>query len=192
MADMFKLSEIKAGYLLVLKNEDDGREFNTTVVPAKGWVPGPLGALFGMRAVKDGDLACCGDGEYWHLTCFNDNLEEEHAGCGVVRVYGYAPPALLLSNTTDDRELLWEREAEADAAEETEEPAWLNGKVVCVANKYEGSIPVSGITVGKVYTVKDGCLTSDNGWSNKIPAENVEALCRGLGHTFIPFVGEQE
>lgn len=193
MADMFRLSDIKAGHLLVVKNKDNGKEFNMTVVPAKGVRLGIWGVLFGARAdTKDGDLACCGDGEYWPLACFDDNLREKTSDCVVVRVYGYTTPAQLLSNTTEGRELLWEREAEADAAEETEEPAWLNGKVVCVANKYSDSIPVSEFTVGKVYTVRGGCITSNTGWTSKLPAKDVEDLCAYIGHTFIPFVGEQE
>ena len=191
MADMFKLSDIKAGYLLVLKNKDTGKEFNMTVVPAKGWDPGVLTVLLKPDIVgtKDGDLACCGDGEYWPLNTFDDNLEESEQFV-VVRVYGYATPSQLLSNITGDRELLWERESEAAA--ETEEPWLLNGRVVCVADTYNDSIPVSKFTVGKVYVVKNGAITSDTGWTSKVPAENVEALCSYIGHTFIPFVSEQE
>lgn len=194
MADMFKLSDIKAGHLLVVKNKDTDEEFNMTVVPAKGWRPSPFAAFLlpDVICTEDGDLACCGGGEYWPLACFDDNLREKTSDCVVVRVYGYTMPAQLLSNTTEGRELLWEREAEADAAEETEEPAWLNGKVVCVANKYSDSIPVSEFTVGKVYTVRGGCITSNTGWTSKLPAKDVEDLCAYIGRTFIPFVGEQE
>ena len=67
------------------------------------------------------------------------------------------------------------------------ETKYYNGKVVCVANKYTGRIPLPDFTVGKVYEVVDGVITDDAGWeSNRYT--DLENLCNGMGNTFIPLV----
>lgn len=62
-----------------------------------------------------------------------------------------------------------------------------DGKVVCVANNYGLSVPVSNFTIGKVYEVVDGVITSDNGYHSK-HYRTVNDLSGGLGHHFIPLV----
>ncbi len=119
---MFKFSDIKAGYLLRVKDERKNTEYNMTVVPATGYEPSVIyQLLFDLKSHPDGHLACCGGGEFWSLDYFKDNLEFTTGGffCKVIAVYGYAPAKFLLDNSTECRELLWERqEAKAPAEEE--------------------------------------------------------------------------
>lgn len=75
-----------------------------------------------------------------------------------------------------------------EKAEKEETPKYYNGKVVCVERGCKGSIPINALTVGKVYTVTDGRLIKDDGRKSGCTYENIEELCRGLGHKFIPFV----
>ena len=68
-------------------------------------------------------------------------------------------------------------------------PKYYNGKVVCVSNENKTYSTVHGFTVGKVYTITDGIITSDTGWNNKIsPINTLEECCAWLGNKFIPFV----
>ncbi len=66
-------------------------------------------------------------------------------------------------------------------------PKYYNGKVVCVANEFPPSEPVSKFTVGKVYNVVDGVIISDTDYMSK-RYNTVEHLCIGIGHKFIPLV----
>lgn len=68
-----------------------------------------------------------------------------------------------------------------------EKPELYNGKVVCVEKRYKHSIPIPYFTVGKVYKVKDGIITGDNGWES-FKYSNLEILCLAVGNTFIPLV----
>lgn len=121
--DMFKLSDIKAGYLLRFRDEKEQRDFNMTVVPARKFVPDMILVLFGdYKPQAAGDLACCGDEHFWPFNTVKENLV-----CGdrfkVIEVYGYTAPKFLLANSTEHRELLWKREeAEQPVDEPTEEP----------------------------------------------------------------------
>ena len=68
-------------------------------------------------------------------------------------------------------------------------PKYYNGKVVCVKKGYEISSPVSFFTVGKIYNVINGVITSDQkGWRSINRYETIERLCRGIGYEFIPLV----
>ena len=80
------------------------------------------------------------------------------------------------------------RECDFEPCDEVATPKYYNGKVVCVQNEYAPYIPINGFTVGKVYTVTDGIITDDTGWTCKIPAETIERLCAIIGNKFIPFV----
>lgn len=86
-----------------------------------------------------------------------------------------------------DGETAWSRE---DYLEKIEEPKYYNGKVVCISNENKPFAAVSGFTVGKVYTITDGIITNDTGWTNKIagPLKTLEEVCACLGNKFIPFV----
>ena len=88
---LFPLEEIKAGYLLCVKN-DDGRCYNMTVVPS-----------------NYGGLGCCNPkhSDYWPLSEFDHSLR--YVDSLIVAVYGPACNADLLKNSTEDRELLWSR-----------------------------------------------------------------------------------
>lgn len=68
-----------------------------------------------------------------------------------------------------------------------EVPQYYNGKVVCVENKFDGSRPVSKFTIGKVYEINDGVITSDEGY-NSSKYVSVHRLCAGMGHKFIEIV----
>lgn len=92
---MFPLEDIKAGYLLVVKNEKTGEAFNMTVVP-------------GRRPGGGTELGCCYPrSKYWPLRQFGEELD--YAGSSVLAVYGPACNCDLLANSIQDRELLWKR-----------------------------------------------------------------------------------
>lgn len=130
MGEIFKLADIKAGYLLQVKDLDSGDVFNMTVVPGRG-TPKPKNAIEfiiltlmagheSTRNLTDGDLVCCcpEHEHFWPLAYFGDGLRTPR-GKGmfeIVAVYGYAPAKTILANNTDRRELLWQREA-AEAAD---------------------------------------------------------------------------
>ena len=71
-----------------------------------------------------------------------------------------------------------------------EEPKeeYLNMRVVCVANSYELSSPVSKFIIGKPYEVENGHITSETGFVSD-HYKTVTKLCEGMGHTFIEFKG---
>ena len=73
--------------------------------------------------------------------------------------------------------------------DESSKPKYYNGKVVCVDNKYRGSITLPYFTIGKVYTVTNGKINSDAGedWGS-LAYNSLDDLCRGVGNTFIPLV----
>lgn len=91
---------IKAGYLVVAEGSDAwGRKrgedtFNMTAIPD-----------------KDGEIGLvCKDEETYHpLERYNDDLRYGHTT--ILKVYGGAPNKFALRNTTEGRELLWERPA---------------------------------------------------------------------------------
>ena len=118
MGNIFKKTDIKAGYLLRVKNTDDGHEFNMTVVPAAEYAPDEIAVLFlGVKPRKAGDLAVCNPGkDWWPMNAVDDNLDTE--GHTVVAVYGYTDPKFLMDNSTEKRELLWRREIDEEPAEE--------------------------------------------------------------------------
>lgn len=95
---LFPLEDIKAGYLLRVKDTNSGEEFNMTVVP---------GLTYGCEGMG----VCCPDKHWWALSRFNDDLtypgDTTHK---VMAVYGYCHNRFLLDNTTEDRKLLWSRE----------------------------------------------------------------------------------
>lgn len=79
--------------------------------------------------------------------------------------------------------MIWKRNAEV-----VEAPKYYNGKVVCVSNKYPNRISCIGFTVGKIYEVKDGRVTNDDGWTCNNHYTTVKDLCQGLGNTFLGIV----
>lgn len=122
MSNIFKKDDIKAGYLLRVKDIENGDEFNMTVVPASAYEPGPLTLLFGVKSRADGALAVCDPGKHWWpVNEFDDDLvaNDEYK---VQAVYGRTDPKFLLGNSTEERELLWERESEAPAVEINTDP----------------------------------------------------------------------
>lgn len=190
MNNIFKKDDIKAGYLLRVKEIDEDREFNMTVVPTTEFEPHPLQVLrMGAMPRADGDLACCNPGkDWWPPSHFDDELtsNDEYQ---VVAVYGYTPPKFLLDNTTEDRELLWEREQDEAPVEDpkAEDDKPLNCKVVCISNEVPGRIACIGFTVGKVYEVKDGRITSNWGWVSNV-YNDIQSLTDAIGNQFIEFV----
>lgn len=90
--ELFPLEDIKAGYLLKVKDDGDPDPYYMTVLPYTG-----------------GDLACISiNGEYWPLDCFDNSLR--YMDTAIVAVYGETIPGSMLDNTPEDRELLWSRE----------------------------------------------------------------------------------
>lgn len=102
MSNIFKKADIKAGYLLRVK-DDDGDEYNMTVVPCDG--------LTSILAV------CSPEKSWWPLGSFNDALE--YCDSKVVAVYGCTAPKFLLDNSTEDRQLLWKRKTEPEPVKMT-------------------------------------------------------------------------
>lgn len=116
MGDVFKREDIKAGYLLKVKDrKQEGREFNMTVIPCRGIEAPPLlavllGTEFSGR--EDGELACCGGGEFWPMDAFDEELTANSGRFRVLAVYGETAPRFLLDNDIRERRLLWEWGAE--------------------------------------------------------------------------------
>ena len=69
-----------------------------------------------------------------------------------------------------------------------EVPQYYNGKVICVERGYGVSIPVDCFTVGKIYEVINGKVTSDDGWTCNGNYKNIRKLSQGLGYKFIELV----
>lgn len=88
--NMFKLSDIKAGYLLVVTDEYGC--YNMTVIHN-----------------DEGSLGCCcrEKGRYWPLSRFGEELD--YLGTKVLLIYGRTSNSRLMSNETVGRKLLWKR-----------------------------------------------------------------------------------
>lgn len=94
----FDLSQIKAGYLLVVENIETHKTRNMTVSYGFDRVPHSSTSL----------VCCCPNEEWWPLSRFNSDTLE-YKGDKIVAIYGCTTPRCLLDNSTEDRELLWER-----------------------------------------------------------------------------------
>lgn len=113
MANIFKKEDIKAGYLLRVKDIKSGEEFNMTVVPTDAYTPSySARAIYGAKARSAGQLAAvCPGKHWWGVEYFEGDLVETHGRRHqVVAVFGYTSPEHLLDNSMENRELLWERE----------------------------------------------------------------------------------
>lgn len=126
MANTFNLSDIKAGYLLRVKDTKANREFNMTVIPAKKAAPEAIlfSELTGSTVPKeDGELACVNPGVlWWPIKYFNEDLVTREGIFKVMAVYGYATVADMMANKTRGRELLWERTVTEKTEEEKAAP----------------------------------------------------------------------
>jgi hypothetical protein len=71
------------------------------------------------------------------------------------------------------------------AAEKKEE--YYNGKVVCVKQGFGYSTPLPVFTIGKIYTVNDGIIVADYGYTTE-RYKTLDDLCCAVGHELIPFV----
>lgn len=103
----FTLDDIKAGYLLEVKNERGGHTFYLTVIPS---------------TYRGGTLGCCCPGEHWMpLEEFDKEtlVNTINASLAILRVYGPTTNKHLLDNTTEDRGLLWERQEKPKAVKMT-------------------------------------------------------------------------
>lgn len=94
MSEFFSKTDIHPGYLLRVRDTFTEGTFNMTVVPSE------VG------------LGCCSPGLHWcDLNSFDDDLLKN--GQYVVEaVYGRTSNMRLLSNSTENRSLLWERHKE--------------------------------------------------------------------------------
>lgn len=123
--EKFDLSQIKAGHLLVVKALDSHETFNMTVVPDRYGGPDTLGC-------------CCPKKNWWPLSSFDKdtlifkNLFSEIYA--IQRVYGPTCNQLLLDNSINDRELLWERK----------EPKKMTVAEICKALGYDVEIVKEG------------------------------------------------
>ena len=85
-----------------------------------------------------------------------------------------------ITGTSHNATLVYDRERD------TKKPLY-NGKVVCIKNGYDESTPVCTFTIGKIYNIVDGVITSDRGYESTA-YERLDFLCGGMGWTFIPLV----
>lgn len=76
---------------------------------------------------------------------------------------------------------LFEKEVKQDNTQ------YYTGKVVCTKNKYPHRYSVHGFTVGKIYDVVDGRITTDDGITS-FQYRSLTNLCNSTGNTFIPLV----
>ena len=87
---MFKLSDIKPGYLLRLYDSDKNVNFFVTVLPCSAYkFQTIIGAILAsaIGTPKDGDLALGGDDFYSTLGCFDDNLTDRLAqSCQIMNI----------------------------------------------------------------------------------------------------------
>lgn len=99
--EKFDLSQIKAGYLLVVKDTAHTEPFNMTVSGSP------------VRPTSNEEcLACCCPGkEWWLLSRFDQEGKWMYGGgeAKIMAVYGVTWPQSLLDNSTEHRKLLWER-----------------------------------------------------------------------------------
>ena len=90
----FNLDDIKAGYLLVVKNTVTGEQYNMTVLPSTT------------------GLGCCCPGTLWFQL---SDFSQHSLACEVVKIieiYDRTSNMRLLDNSSENRKLLWARPAE--------------------------------------------------------------------------------
>lgn len=93
---LFPLEDIKAGFLLKVKDDDDPKPYFMTVLPCSA-----------------GALACVSKkGDYWPLANFGSALRYEDTA--VEAVYGCTTPRHMLDNRPNRRELLWSRSGDSE------------------------------------------------------------------------------
>lgn len=102
--EKFDLSQIKAGYLLVVKDTNRAQPYNMTVSV------GTVNPFIG----QEGLVCCCPGREWWPLKRFNAEGKLVYPGgeAKIMAIYAPTTPKLLLANSTEDRRLLWKREPE--------------------------------------------------------------------------------
>lgn len=98
--EFFPLDEIKAGYMLTVR-EDNGKEYNMTVIPAIKFLERDKTELVVVNREER---------EYWPLEEFDKELITYGLrAIKVMKILGCTCPRFCLDNTEEDRELLWER-----------------------------------------------------------------------------------
>lgn len=122
MADLFKLSDIKAGYLLRVTDTEKDTSWHMTIMPGVKYTPSFLAAMTGSKGTEEGGLYASGGGHYWPLTEFHSDLRVNCLPYRIDAVYGYTYAKFMLDNSPEKRELLWEREPDEQEAASTEEP----------------------------------------------------------------------
>jgi hypothetical protein len=108
---LFDLSDIKAGYLIRctdLREDQNGRKFNMTVIPCRR-IEVPFLAL-GFPQTKETYLACCNKGRDWlPLSGFGPDLIHANS-VRIDEVWGCTSPMQLMDNVPVGRECLWKRD----------------------------------------------------------------------------------
>lgn len=96
---IFNRGDIKAGYLLVVKDTGTGEQYNMTVLPS-------------LSNAEPGNMGCCCPGiNWWPLSEFSEHtlVYGEHK---IIEIYDHTSNMRLLDNSTENRKLLWARPAE--------------------------------------------------------------------------------
>lgn len=100
MSNIFKLEDIKAGYLIEVQIEGLKDHVFMTVLPCNTDLRGET-------------LACvCPDNQWWPMDEWDHNLmlrKQYMLPASIVKVYGCTHPKFMLDNETIKRALLWER-----------------------------------------------------------------------------------
>lgn len=127
----FDLSQIKEGYLLVVKDTSEPELISMTV--SVGYVsPGS----------EETGLACCCPGkQWWPLKKFDQDGKWAYfeGSAEIMAIYGPTIPRLLLDNSIAERELLWERKAPQEKG-----PKKMTVSEVCEALGYDVEIVKEG------------------------------------------------
>lgn len=150
---MFKIEDIKAGYLLVCTNLREGRSYNMTVIPCHGTV--------GLLNYEEGQLACCAKGHDWAPLC---TFAPDLTCHGVIRidaVYGRTSPQYLMDASTVGRELLWKRDdTKRMTLEEIEKALGHKVKIVKAGDPDPNLFKKSNLYAGMVVQTRSGrkCL----------------------------------
>lgn len=160
-----------------------------------------LGARCYKMAEDKKDHLCWTEGWFWNEACISGLAQVQKV---VVTSDGKTTTAKLFNG----KELVKSAEAKCSSCdtfdfekgaalavdrllgrdEKRENKKPLNCKVVCVSNSVPESLTCSGFTIGKVYEVRGGRITNDEGWRSIFSCCTIPELSGAMGNQFIEFV----